>query len=130
MVVDGFRVPDGQLQKDEGISMELQPPVYFGAGKIQFTQACYNTCTYSKGEQYNEILSITCICVSRNVVLVFLFQGKFFPQKSVIGCIRYIRFNGVYIREPDVNHGGAPCFDGVVEEGAYFAGGGSHMILG
>lgn len=43
MMVDGFRVTDGQLKKDEGISMALQPPVYFGAGKIQLitdTQAC------------------------------------------------------------------------------------------
>ncbi|XP_026792120.3 laminin subunit alpha-3 [Pangasianodon hypophthalmus] len=96
LVVDGFRVPDGQLQKDEGISMELQPPVYFGAGKIQ---------------------PITDT------------QGIRFPQKSVIGCIRNVRFNNVLIGEPAVNHGGAPCFDGVVEEGAYFAGGGSHIIL-
>ncbi|KAF5898538.1 cathepsin L1-like [Clarias magur] len=35
LVVDGFRVPDGKLQKDEGISLDLQPPVYFGTGSIQ-----------------------------------------------------------------------------------------------
>ncbi|MCI4383457.1 hypothetical protein PGIGA_G00026660 [Pangasianodon gigas] len=57
------------------------------------------------------------------------FRGIRFPQKSVIGCIRNVRFNNVLIGEPAVNHGGAPCFDGVVEEGAYFAGGGSHIIL-
>ncbi|XP_046712935.1 laminin subunit alpha-3 [Silurus meridionalis] len=96
LVVDGFRVPDGQLQKDEGISMELQPPVYFGAGNIKSTT---NT------------------------------QGKHFPQKSVIGCIRNIRFNDVRIGEPAVNHGGGPCFNGGFEEGVYFAGGGSYIVL-
>ncbi|XP_060735469.1 laminin subunit alpha-3 [Tachysurus vachellii] len=96
LVVDGFRVPDGQLQKDEVISVELHPLVYFGAGKIK-------------------LLTGT--------------QGKRFPQKSVIGCIRNIRLNDVHIGAPAINHGGAPCFDGIAEEGAYFAGGGSYMIL-
>lgn len=63
-------------------------------------------------------------------VPVVLFQGKHFPRKSAIGCIRNIRFNEVHIGEPVVSHGGAPCFDGVAEEGVYFAGGGSYMILG
>lgn len=36
----------------------------------------------------------------------------------------------MHIGAPAVNHGGAPCFDGVAEEGVYFAGAGSHMILG
>ncbi|KAI5626541.1 laminin subunit alpha-3-like, partial [Silurus asotus] len=94
LVVDGFRVPDGQLQKDQGISMELQPPVYFGAENIESTtntQACYQT--------------------------------------FVIGCIRNIRFNDVRIGEPAVNHGGGPCFDGGFEDGVYFAGGGSYIVL-
>ncbi|KAK3533777.1 hypothetical protein QTP70_027346 [Hemibagrus guttatus] len=56
-------------------------------------------------------------------------NGKRFPRKSAIGCIRNIRFNDVHIGETAVNHGGAPCFDGVAEEGVYFAGGGSYMIL-
>ncbi|KAF4083188.1 hypothetical protein AMELA_G00137080 [Ameiurus melas] len=96
MVVDGFRVMDGQLQKDEGISMELQPPIYFGAGKIQSSTDT---------------------------------QGIRFSKKSMIGCIRNVRFNNVLIDEPAVKHGGAPCFDGAVEEGAYFTGGGSHLVL-
>lgn len=63
-------------------------------------------------------------------VPVVLLQGKYFPQKSAIGCICNIRFNEVHIGEPAVSHGGAPFFDGVAEEGVYFAGGGSYMILG
>lgn len=58
------------------------------------------------------------------------FQSLHFPQESVIGCIRNIKFNDVLIGEPAVNHGGTPCFDGVVEKGTYFAGDGSHIILG
>ncbi|KAM9461695.1 laminin subunit alpha-3 [Clarias gariepinus] len=96
LVVDGVHVPDGKLQKDEGISLDLQPPVYFGAGRIQLTTGA---------------------------------QSLHFPQESVIGCIRNIKFNDVLIGEPAVNHGGTPCFDGVVEKGTYFAGDGSHIIL-
>ncbi|KAL6469402.1 hypothetical protein MHYP_G00229260 [Metynnis hypsauchen] len=96
LVVDGFRVPDGQLQQDEGISMELQAPVYVGSGQVQ--------------------------TVART-------QGKAFPKKSVIGCIRDVRFYDLLVGEPAVNHGGAPCFDEAAVEGAYFAGDGSYAVL-
>ncbi|XP_076880257.1 laminin subunit alpha-3 [Brachyhypopomus gauderio] len=33
LVVDGYRVHDGQLKKDEGISLDLQAPIYIGAGQ-------------------------------------------------------------------------------------------------
>ncbi|XP_036442969.1 laminin subunit alpha-3 [Colossoma macropomum] len=96
LVVDGFRVPDGQLQQDEGISMGLQAPVYIGSGQVQ--------------------------TVART-------QGKPLPKKSVIGCIRDVRFYDVLVGEPAVNRGGAPCFNGAAVEGAYFAGDGSYAVL-
>uniref|UniRef100_W5LF91 Laminin, alpha 3 n=1 Tax=Astyanax mexicanus TaxID=7994 RepID=W5LF91_ASTMX len=96
LVVDGFRVTDGRLQKDEGISLGLQAPAYIGTGLAQ--------------------------SVSRN-------HEKSFPKKSVIGCIRDVRFYEVLVGEPAVNHGGAPCFDGAAVKGAYFAGRGSHAAL-
>lgn len=85
MVVDGFRVPDGQLQKDEGISMELQPPVNFGAGRIQSitdTQACYNTLlVYIKStwEVYGEILSLH-ITTCQKSSGCLSFSGQTFPS--------------------------------------------------
>ncbi|XP_072516815.1 laminin subunit alpha-3 isoform X2 [Salminus brasiliensis] len=96
LVVDGFRVSDGRLQKDEGISLELQAPAYIGAGRVQ--------------------------PVNRT-------QEKSFPKKSVIGCVRDIRFYEVLVEEPAVNHGGAPCFDGAAVKGAYFTGHGSYAAL-
>lgn len=84
-------------------------------------------CYYTYSVYVNSTYYVTC---QEKVVLVFLFQRKHFPQKSIIGCIRNVRFNNVPIGAPAVNHGGAPCFDGLVEKGVYFAGADSHMILG
>ncbi|XP_066503910.1 laminin subunit alpha-3 isoform X2 [Hoplias malabaricus] len=95
LVVDGVRVPDGQLKMDEGISMVLQAPVFVGKEQVQLARA----------------------------------QGKPFPKKSVIGCIRDFRFYDVLVGKPDVNCGGAPCFDGATAEGAYFDGDGSYIVL-
>lgn len=96
---------------------------------------CYYTycIQYMKTVQWNSFFTnqnVEGSFISWKAVLVFLSQGIRFSKKSIIGCIRNVRFNNVLIGEPAVNHGGAPCFDGAVEEGAYFTGGGSHMILG
>lgn len=93
MVVDGFRVADGQLQKGEGISMELHPPVYFGSGKFQpvtDTQACYNTLLlylYCTCEQYNDIFSLYIAtwkeaAFPEMLYLSFFFLGQTFPSEE------------------------------------------------
>ncbi|KAK9967620.1 hypothetical protein ABG768_002006 [Culter alburnus] len=51
------------------------------------------------------------------------------PQKSIIGCIRDLRVSKVLFAHPAVNHGIVPCFKGVTEKGAYFAGNGAHLVL-
>ncbi|KAI4872935.1 hypothetical protein NFI96_023621 [Prochilodus magdalenae] len=56
-------------------------------------------------------------------------NDKPIPTRSVIGCIRDVRFYDVLVGEPAVNQGGAPCFDGAAVEGAYFAGDGSYTVL-
>ncbi|XP_067271911.1 laminin subunit alpha-3 [Pseudorasbora parva] len=51
------------------------------------------------------------------------------PQKSIIGCIRDLMVSQVLFGLPAVNHGVMPCFEGVTEKGAYFAGNGAHLVL-
>ncbi|XP_077082425.1 laminin subunit alpha-3 isoform X1 [Siphateles boraxobius] len=51
------------------------------------------------------------------------------PQKSIVGCIRDLRVSKVLFADPAVNHGVMPCFKGVTEKGAYFAGNGAHLVL-
>ncbi|KAK7126755.1 hypothetical protein R3I94_018067 [Phoxinus phoxinus] len=51
------------------------------------------------------------------------------PQKSIVGCIRDLRVSKVLLVDPAVNHGVTPCFKGVTEKGAYFAGNGAHLVL-
>lgn len=52
------------------------------------------------------------------------------PQKSIIGCIQDIRVSEVLLVDPAVSRGVTPCFKGVTEKGAYFAGNGAHLVLG
>ncbi|XP_051979635.1 laminin subunit alpha-3 isoform X2 [Xyrauchen texanus] len=56
-------------------------------------------------------------------------QGKATLQKSIIGCIRDLKFSNVLLAEPAVNHGATHCFKGMSEKGAYFAGDGAHVVL-
>ncbi|XP_051550153.1 laminin subunit alpha-3 [Myxocyprinus asiaticus] len=56
-------------------------------------------------------------------------QGKAPFQKSIIGCIRDLKFSNVLLTEPAVNHGATPCFKGMSEKGAYFAGDGAQVVL-
>ncbi|XP_052447159.1 laminin subunit alpha-3 [Carassius gibelio] len=51
------------------------------------------------------------------------------PQKSIIGCIKDIRVSKVLLVDPAVSRGVTPCFKGVTEKGAYFAGNGTHLVL-
>ncbi|XP_043079405.1 laminin subunit alpha-3 isoform X2 [Puntigrus tetrazona] len=51
------------------------------------------------------------------------------PQKSIIGCVRDIRVFKVLLVDPAASRGVTPCFKGVTEKGAYFAGNGAHLIL-
>ncbi|KAG1945758.1 laminin subunit alpha-3 [Pimephales promelas] len=51
------------------------------------------------------------------------------PHKSIVGCIRDLSVSKVLLVDPAVNHGVMPCFDGVTEKGAYFAGNGAHFVL-
>uniref|UniRef100_A0A9J8AVS3 Laminin, alpha 3 n=2 Tax=Cyprinus carpio TaxID=7962 RepID=A0A9J8AVS3_CYPCA len=51
------------------------------------------------------------------------------PQKSIIGCIQDIRVSEVLLVDPAVSRGVTPCFKGVTEKGAYFAGNGAHLVL-
>ncbi|RXN37281.1 laminin subunit alpha-3-like protein [Labeo rohita] len=69
---------------------------------------------------------------------VYVGHGKFqmlhitqekVPQKSVIGCIRDLRVSKVLLTDPAASRGVTPCFKGVLDKGAYFAGNGAHLIL-
>ncbi|XP_016317754.1 laminin subunit alpha-3 [Sinocyclocheilus anshuiensis] len=69
---------------------------------------------------------------------VYVGHGKFqmlhktqekVPQKSIIGCIQDIRVSKVLLVDPAVSRGVTPCFKGVTEKGAYFAGNGAHLVL-
>ncbi|KAL1251410.1 hypothetical protein QQF64_019206 [Cirrhinus molitorella] len=51
------------------------------------------------------------------------------PQKSITGCIHDLRLSKALLADPAISRGVTPCFKGVKEQGAYFAGNGAHLIL-
>lgn len=124
LAVDGIRTPDGQQLK--GFTHDLQSPVYVGHGQLQMLHKTYV-------RMCNFLISASSLTTSLvflyKVITLFFSQGEV-PQKSIIGCIRDLRVSKVLFAHPAVNHGIMPCFKGVTETGAYFAGNGAHLVLG
>ncbi|XP_056148615.1 laminin subunit alpha-3-like [Lampris incognitus] len=56
-------------------------------------------------------------------------KWKILPKQSVFGCIRNFKMNGDLMPEPNSNQGAGPCFDGPVQDGAYFSGKRAHVII-
>ncbi|KAL7867133.1 hypothetical protein AOLI_G00149470 [Acnodon oligacanthus] len=86
LVVDGFRVPDGQLQQDEGISMGLQAPVYIGSGQVQ-------TLARSQGKPFPKESVIGCI---RDVRFYDLLVGEPAVNHGGAPCFDGAAVEGAY----------------------------------
>lgn len=124
LAVDGIRTHDGQQLK-KGFTHDLQSPVYVGHGQFQRLHKTYvRMCNFLISAS-----SLTTSLVFLYKVITFFSQGEV-PQKSIIGCIRDLRVSKVLFAHPAVNHGIMPCFKGVTEKGAYFAGNGAYLVLG
>ncbi len=123
LAVDGIQTPDGHSLK--GFTHDLQSPVYVGHGTFQMLHKTQvQTCNFPISAS-----SLNAVFCPVKVASHFFSQERM-PQKSIIGCIQDIRVSKVLLVDPAVSRGVMPCFKGVKEKGAYFAGNGTHLILG